>query len=120
MEKGTVDARDCNIVVERVNVATQLNCLYDSCLFHSSANGPFLWIIDTELPTQRAFIDLWRSICGYSVGTSSFRAGGATHMALTGLPPTTIRRWGRWSSDAWDRYVRYHPAMLAASRQFGN
>ncbi|KAJ3006336.1 hypothetical protein HKX48_000169 [Thoreauomyces humboldtii] len=42
--------------------------------------------------------------------------GGATNMALQGANPLVIRRWGRWDSDAWELYVRLHPAILVATR----
>ena len=37
--------------------------------------------------------------------THSPRRGGATAMAAAGIPTEVIRRWGRWFSDCWRRYV---------------
>jgi hypothetical protein len=37
--------------------------------------------------------------------THSLRRGGATAMAAAGIPSEVIRRWGRWVSDTWRRYV---------------
>jgi hypothetical protein len=37
--------------------------------------------------------------------THSLRRGGATAMAAAGFPTEVIRRWGRWLSDTWKRYV---------------
>ena len=35
----------------------------------------------------------------------SLRRGGATAMTAAGFPTESIRRWGRWLSDTWKRYV---------------
>ena len=42
------------------------------------------------------------------------RAGGATHLAQLGTPAPVIRALGRWSSDAWELYIRVHPTLLQA------
>ena len=39
-------------------------------------------------------------------GTHSFRIGGATILRLLGCSDDEIMAWGRWSSDAYRRYVR--------------
>ncbi|KAI8818704.1 uncharacterized protein EV422DRAFT_536577 [Fimicolochytrium jonesii] len=51
------------------------------------------------------------------IGASSFRAGGATHLAILGYDTLWIQRWGRWSSDAFERYIRTHPSVHLAVRQ---
>ena len=37
--------------------------------------------------------------------THSLRRGGATTMVAAGILTEVIRRWGRWLSDCWRRYV---------------
>ncbi|PIL33308.1 hypothetical protein GSI_04758 [Ganoderma sinense ZZ0214-1] len=49
-----------------------------------------------------------------NISGHSMRAGGATSLALAGASGDTIRSVGRWSSDAWQRYVRKHPSLLHA------
>jgi hypothetical protein len=49
------------------------------------------------------------------LGSSSFRAGGYTHMAWMGYELTLLRLFGRWSSDANDTYLRECPHILASS-----
>lgn len=36
----------------------------------------------------------------------SFRIGTATALAMAGYPPTEIKVWGNWRSNAYERYVR--------------
>lgn len=43
----------------------------------------------------------------------SFRAGGATYLASIGVREEDIKRMGRWTSDAWQIYVREHPTIIA-------
>jgi hypothetical protein len=43
----------------------------------------------------------------------SFRAGAATHLALRGISSAIIQRLGRWSSEAYRRYVRPEETSLA-------
>lgn len=38
--------------------------------------------------------------------THSFRIGGATELAKTGMPEKDIMRLGRWKSHAYERYIR--------------
>jgi hypothetical protein len=49
------------------------------------------------------------------LGSSSFRAGGYTHMAFLGYELTLLRLFGRWSSDANDTYLRECPHILASA-----
>ena len=47
---------------------------------------------------------------GYPVGetfTHSLRVGGATALYMAGASLDYIKRWGRWSSNSWERYVRH-------------
>jgi hypothetical protein len=38
-------------------------------------------------------------------GSHSLRTGGATIMRAAGVPDEDIKRWGRWTSDAYKLYV---------------
>jgi hypothetical protein len=44
----------------------------------------------------------------------SFRAGGATDCALSGMGDWEIKLAGRWTSDAYQRYVRAPPSLLVS------
>lgn len=51
-------------------------------------------------------------------GLHSFRSGGATAAALSGVPDRVFKKHGRWKSDmAKDRYVREDE--VARSLQLG-
>ncbi|EGZ12944.1 hypothetical protein PHYSODRAFT_446922, partial [Phytophthora sojae] len=39
-------------------------------------------------------------------GTHSMRSGGATSLFTTGIDRLAIKRFGRWKSDAYERYTR--------------
>jgi len=39
-------------------------------------------------------------------GSHSFRLGGATELKMRGRSDDEIMMWGRWSSEAYRRYVR--------------
>jgi hypothetical protein len=47
----------------------------------------------------------------------SFRSGGATSAAQAGLADWEIKLLGRWTSDAYQRYIRAPPAMLRSFAQ---
>jgi len=47
------------------------------------------------------------------VGTHSNRSGGAMGMFLAGTPVYTIMLMGRWSSDAFMRYIRKQVLSLS-------
>ncbi|RDX48895.1 hypothetical protein OH76DRAFT_638510 [Lentinus brumalis] len=76
-----------------------------------------LWLRHNgTIPTRSWFIRRLRSvfhddltICGHSM-----RAGGATALALAGVPGSLIQATGRWSSSAWELYVRKHPVLMHA------
>ena len=38
-------------------------------------------------------------------GTHSLRIGGATALLHAGVPVEIIKRWGRWVSDSFQRYL---------------
>lgn len=69
---------------------------------------------DATIPTRSWFLSylathLLRDFAGHSI-----RSGGATDLALRGVPDHLIQKIGRWSSDAFQFYIRTNPALLAA------
>jgi hypothetical protein len=74
-----------------------------------------LWTLRDGSVADRAwFAASAQRLLGQTIDDSSFRAGGATHMVLNGVNPELVRKLGRWSSEAFDLYIRSRPSMLAA------
>jgi hypothetical protein len=77
-----------------------------------------LWTLKDGTIADRAwFTGMCQRFIAHRVDDSSFRAGGATHMVLNGIKPELVRKLGRWSSEAFDLYIRSRPSMLAACLQ---
>jgi hypothetical protein len=77
--------------------------------------SPFLWVRECgSAPTYSWFTHTLQSILGDDFGGSSMRSGGATWLSASGSSDDDIRRAGRWSSQAYERYVRAHPLILHA------
>lgn len=67
-----------------------------------------------KVPTRSWFL---RRLRKYAVGNyagQSLRAGGATALAEAGALPDLIMGAGRWSSDAFRRYIRKNPVLMYA------
>ena len=91
---------------------------HDSCFpFH-----PQLWLRDNgSMPTCQWFITCLHHFFPSNVSGHSMHSGGATALAVAGVPFSLIQANGRWSSDAWQLYVRKHPVivhMLMVTDQF--
>jgi hypothetical protein len=68
------------------------------------------------LKIRQAVTSLGHGALGFSadeVGTHSNRSGGAMGMFLSGTPVYTIMLMGRWSSDAFMRYIRKQVLSLS-------
>ena len=78
------------------------------------ASSP-LWLTSAgRVPTRSFFMSRFRRLFPQTFAGASMRAGGATYLATLGTPPEIIRAIGRWSSDAWEIYIRVHPTLLHA------
>ena len=74
-----------------------------------------LWLKeDGTIPTRAWFLRFLHHHLAGDIGGQSLRAGGATALAEAGIPPYMIKAIGRWSSDAFQIYIRRHPILLAA------
>ncbi|PIL32091.1 hypothetical protein GSI_06796 [Ganoderma sinense ZZ0214-1] len=77
---------------------------------------PQLWLrANGTSPTRRWFITRLKSFFPDDVSGHSMRSGGATALAIAGVPSPSIQAIGRWSSDAWQVYIRKHPVLVHAS-----
>jgi hypothetical protein len=74
-----------------------------------------LWLKENgSIPTRAWFLSKFCLLFSGNVGGHSLRAGGATALAEAGIPPHMIQTIGRWSSDAFQIYIRQHPVLLAS------
>ncbi|GAA5883499.1 hypothetical protein JCM1840_002270 [Sporobolomyces johnsonii] len=78
--------------------------------------SPFLFLRQSGLvPTCTWFVGELRRLFGPAYTSHSLRSGGATYFAtVKRWPPDIIKRHGRWSSDAWEAYVRVLPDIATA------
>ena len=77
--------------------------------------SPELWLrSDGYIPLRSWFMRHFPQILPHSFSGHSLHAGGATALAEHGVPPHIIQALGRWSSDAFQVYIRRHPALLAS------
>ncbi|KAK4697601.1 hypothetical protein P7C70_g8184, partial [Phenoliferia sp. Uapishka_3] len=75
-------------------------------------DGPLILRENGTAPMRSWFIPLLKRFAPGVTG-HGLRAGGATFLAELGIPDSIIRRMGRWSSDAFEIYIRTHPALMA-------
>lgn len=78
-------------------------------------NHPQLFLRhDGTVPARQFFMQRIKNLLPGDVGGHSMRSGGATALAIAGVPDNRIQAMGRWSSDAYQQYIRKHPALLQA------
>ena len=76
---------------------------------------PQLWLkSDGTIPLRSGFIKCLRHYFSAHIAGQSLRAGGATAMAEAGAEPQLIKGAGRWTSNAFERYIRKNPVVLHA------
>jgi hypothetical protein len=76
---------------------------------------PQLWLRDNGTSPNRSwFLHRLRQYCSPEIAGQSIRAGGATALAEAGAPAELIRGAGRWSSSAFERYIRKNNIVLHA------
>jgi len=76
---------------------------------------PLLWLRRSGLPPSCSwFISKLHLHFPPEISGHSFHSGGATRLALAGVPDDKIKMIGRWSSEAWRIYVRKNPVVLLA------
>jgi hypothetical protein len=76
---------------------------------------PELWLTAHEcVPTRHWFISRLRNFFPANFAGHSMRSGGATSLAEAGVNVSTIQAVGRWSSAAFQVYIRKNPVVLHA------
>ncbi len=76
---------------------------------------PQLWLRENgSIPTRSWFMHRIRSHFPPEYAGHSLRSGGATALAIAGIPADRIQAIGRWSSDTFQIYIRKNPVLLQA------
>ena len=107
----------CTIRVAAVGTAVcpvSLMRQYLRC--HPTGSGPlFVWRSGFFLIRNDIVLLLRRCFPGVTnINTHSFRIGGASAAASAGIPDSQIQILGRWSSDAYRRYLHLSDASVHA------
>ena len=77
---------------------------------------PDLWLReDGSPPTRRWFTSRLRQYFSADISGHSLRAGGATALAVAGIPDDRICFCGRWSSDSYQLYLRKNPSIFLST-----
>ena len=75
---------------------------------HPVPRGPLFLFSPTQYVTRSDIVTMLSRCLPEveNINTHSFRIGGASAAASAGVPDSTIQLLGRWSSDAYRRYLR--------------
>ena len=72
-----------------------------------------LWLTAAgNVLTYSWVVSCLKTSLGSDVGGHSIRSGGATALAVAGVPDHIIQLISRWSSDTFHIYIRLHPVLL--------
>ena len=98
----------CTIRVAAVNTPVcPVSLMREYLRCHPTGFGPlFVWRTGQFLIRHDVVLMLRRCFPGvHNINTHSFRIGGASAAASAGIPDSQIQILGRWSSDAYRRYL---------------
>jgi len=92
-----------------------VSALHEYMSIHPAINGPLFMFYDGRYFTRNDLVTLLRRSLPFvhNINTHSFRIGGASAAAAAGLPDSTIQILGRWSSDAYRRYLRLPDSVVS-------
>ncbi|KAK4699176.1 hypothetical protein P7C70_g7090, partial [Phenoliferia sp. Uapishka_3] len=78
--------------------------------------GPLWMRKNGAVPVRRWVVEQLKRRFGRQYTGHSPRPGGATWYVLKGADDRTVQRQGRWSSKAWEDYIRIEPEIAMAAR----
>ena len=91
------------------------------CLLSKNSKEYLFTVRNNKIASREWFnFMLSSALSGKIISGSSFRAGAASHLAMNGTSLEVIKRLGRWSSDAFELYVRNHPDLLLSALNYNN
>ena len=77
--------------------------------------NPELWLhANGKVPTHSWFLRRLARYFPKEFAGQSLRSGGATNLAINGVPPPLIQAAGRWTSESFRAYTRKNPFFLHA------
>ena len=122
--KADREGKGCAVAIARSNTSF---CPFSSmyrylCVRNASSAGEPLFVSRLGRPMSRAwFSSRFRLLCSWCgldplrYTPHSLRIGGATAMAQF-VSPAVLKSMGRWSTDAFERYVRPAPNDIIAAQ----
>jgi hypothetical protein len=117
------------IVVRRISGAPDPLPIMARYIKSRDTQFPFhlqLWLkANGTIPLRAWFISRLHHYFGTDIAGQSMRAGGATALAEAGAVPELIKGAGRWTSTAFERYIRkntvvLHALILSRSSHYSN
>ncbi len=81
-------------------------------LFAFQSSSPKGWTALTRNAMIKRCCAIWKLVGMDKHSGHSFRIGGTTELLLRGVSHDAVKIQGRWTSDAWLRYIRQHPELL--------
>lgn len=108
----------CVVRVARTgNILCPFDALQAFCRSRPRGTGPLFTFRDgsflTRADIHTVLSHTFPFIQPASMGTHSFRIGGASMLCSLGVPDSTVQILGRWSSDAFRRYLRVSDQYLS-------
>ncbi len=81
-----------------------------------AAGSDALWCLENGHVIDKHWVTEALNMClpGEGITGHSFRSGGATYYAANGTPKWVIQRLGRWTSQAFETYIRTNPTVLVS------
>ena len=98
----------CHIRIGATGKSTcPINCMVHYLNIHPRPRGPLFKMTDSQFLTRQDIVTMLSRCLPEVLGinTHSFHIGGASAAASAGISDSTIQLLGRWSSDAYRRYL---------------
>ena len=100
------------------NFLCPVSAMYNFIHQSTFISGPLFTYSDGSYLTRNRVALMLRSCFGNCrINTHSFRIGGASTMASAGIPDSTIMIMGRWSSNAYQQYLRLSDSLIHRTAQ---
>ena len=113
--KGDRTFEGNSIIVQKLTTPTDPFLMYINSRDSLFPLHPELWLTSHgTVPTRHWFLSRLRVLFPSNYAGHSLRLGGATSLAEAGVDPSIIQGIGRWSSPAFQIYIRKNAVILHA------